>query len=208
MFDIDGTLIESCSFDADCYLEAVKYVTGFELNTDWALYKNITDSGILDEFLKMKDLLEKRELLHNQVREKFTQLISQHLKKNPVCEVEGAIEFIKQLQLRKDVEIAIATGGWEETAKSKLKCAGFNISGVAFASSSDDFQRTNVMKVAESRCTNKSYVSKTYLGDGSWDKKASEELSYNFVLVGNNLEHSKQIDNFKNSHSVLSLIGI
>ena len=208
MFDIDGTLIESCGFDSDCYFEAVKYVTGFELNTDWALYKNITDSGILDEFLKMKGLREERELLHKQVREKFTQLISKHLKKNPVCEVDGAIDFLKQLQLKNDVEIAIATGGWGDTAKAKLNSAGFNISGVAFASSLDHFERTNVMKMAESRCNNQSFVSKTYFGDGSWDKKASEELSYNFVLVGNKLQYSKQVESFRDSHSVLSLIGI
>jgi len=208
MFDIDGTLIESCDFDADCFLKAVKSVTDFELNTDWSLYKNITDSGILDEFITMNGLHEKRSLLHLQVKEKFTQLISAHLKNQPVCEIDGAIDFLNQLQLRNDVEVAIATGGWEETAIAKLKSAGFNMSGLAFASSSDHFQRTKVMKVAESRCKNQTFVSKTYFGDGTWDKKASEELSYNFVLVGNNLQHSKQVENFKDSYSTLSLIGI
>jgi len=64
MFDIDGTLIESCDFDADCFSEAIKSVTGYELNTDWASYNNITDAGILDEFIAQHDLADQRDLIH------------------------------------------------------------------------------------------------------------------------------------------------
>jgi beta-phosphoglucomutase-like phosphatase (HAD superfamily) len=34
MFDIDGTLIESADFDSECFTEAVKEVTGFDIDTD------------------------------------------------------------------------------------------------------------------------------------------------------------------------------
>lgn len=208
MFDIDGTLIKSCGFDADCFCEAVRDVTGHELNTDWESYKNITDAGILDEFISQKGLDEKRESLHRSVKEKFTQLVESYLISSPACEVEGSIHFLKYLQSREDVEIAIATGGWEQTAKAKLKSAGFDISGVAFASSTDHYQRIGVMQVAESRCQFQSFVSKTYFGDGVWDKQACEDLAYNFVLVGDKLTHNQQIDHFKNTHQALVHIGI
>ncbi|WP_175469435.1 HAD family hydrolase [Desulfoluna spongiiphila] len=208
MFDIDGTLIESCGFDADCYLKAVKTVTGVELNTDWTLYTHITDAGILDEFITMEGLHENRDALHRQVKEEFTYLVSSHLKASPVREVDGAVDFLTLLQARSDVEIALATGGWEETAKAKLRSAGFDPTDVAFASCSDHVQRTRVMQTAESRCRSHAFATKTYFGDGPWDKTASRELDYQFILVGNSLQHSKQVDHFRDPRSVLSLIGI
>lgn len=50
MFDIDGTLIESDDFDSECFTEAVKEVTGFDIDTDWSRYEHVTDAGILNEF--------------------------------------------------------------------------------------------------------------------------------------------------------------
>ncbi|MCG7495658.1 haloacid dehalogenase-like hydrolase [Vibrio sp. Of7-15] len=208
MFDIDGTLIKSCVFDADCFCEAVRDVTGYELNTDWESYNNITDTGILDEFISQKGLEDQREHLQRSVKEKFIQLVESHLTSSPAREIEGSINFLKYLQSREDVEIAIATGGWEQTAKAKLKSAGFDISGIAFASSTDHCQRVGVMQVAEARCQYQDFVSKTYFGDGVWDKKACEDLAYNFVLVGNKLTHSQQIDHFKNTQQALIHIGI
>ena len=208
MFDIDGTLIESCDFDADCFSEAIKNVTGHELNTDWASYNNITDAGILDEFITQHDLSDQRDLIHKEVKESFVKLVQAHLEVSPAREVDGAIDFLRQLQLRTDVEVAIATGGWEETARIKLQSAGFDISGLAFASSSDAIERTKVMQVSESRCSNTLFISKTYFGDGVWDKQASENLSYNFILVGNKLLHSKQVDNFQSPEAALFHLGM
>ncbi|VFQ42804.1 HAD family hydrolase [Desulfoluna butyratoxydans] len=208
MFDIDGTLIQSCGFDAECYLQAVKKVTGVELNTDWTQYTHITDAGILDEFLTMEGLHENRATLHRQVREEFTHLVASHLKSSPVREVDGAVDFLDLLRTRDDVEIALATGGWEETAKAKLRSAGFDPSDVAFASCSDHVERTRVMQTAESRCRHSEFTTRTYFGDGPWDKEASRKLDYQFILVGNGLCHTKQVDHFRDAESVLSLIGI
>ena len=50
MFDIDGTLTQTCAVDAACYVEAVMEVTGLRaISTDWASYRHTTDSGILDD---------------------------------------------------------------------------------------------------------------------------------------------------------------
>ncbi len=208
MFDIDGTLIESCDFDTDCFSEAVKTVTGVELNTDWDSYDNITDAGILDEFVTRHSLGEQREIIHKQVRQRFVELVSTHIALSPVHEIDGAVDFFQRLQTRTDIEVAIATGGWEETARMKLQSAGFDISGLAFASSSDAIQRATIMKTGESRCNHKAFDSKTYFGDGIWDKRACESLSYNFILVGKNFDYHKQVDNFKNMQQTMSYIGL
>lgn len=208
MFDIDGTLTESCDFDAKCYREAVRQVTGHELSIDWNQYKHATDSGVLDQFISMNGMEDDRQQVHGQVREKFRCLISDHLSCRPAKEINGAGEFLTYLRSRPDVEIAIATGGWEETAKLKLRSAGLDISGLPFASGSDHFDRVSIMQLAESRCRTRTFFSKTYFGDGLWDKRACHALFYNFILVGNALSHDKQVGDFTALGSVLPLIGL
>ena len=46
-FDIDGTLVDTATLDADLYSEAIETVLGVQLNKDWSQYQNLTDSGIL-----------------------------------------------------------------------------------------------------------------------------------------------------------------
>ena len=43
MFDIDGTLLQSYEFDEQCYLAAIKEVTGIDLLGNWESYPHITD---------------------------------------------------------------------------------------------------------------------------------------------------------------------
>jgi len=64
------------------------------------------------------------------------------------------------------------------------------------------------MQISEFRCSNTLFISKTYFGDGVWDKLASENLSYNFILVGNKLLHSKQIDSFQSPEAALLHLGM
>ncbi|MFC1503720.1 HAD hydrolase-like protein [Pseudomonadota bacterium] len=208
MFDIDGTLIQSCELDAICFSDAVNSIVGIEIKNNLSDYTNITVSGILDEFIAQVGLINQRDEIHHRVKDEFVRRVNLELKVTPVREIEGAISFLNQLKSRQDVEVSIATGGWEDSAQLKLKSAGFDISGIAFASASDHVQRTKIMQVSESRCKCKSFISKTYFGDGVWDKKACIDLAYNFVLVGERLEHSKQIDNFLIHPQVMSHIGI
>lgn len=106
------------------------------------------------------------------------------------------------------MELAIATGGWELSAKLKLESSGIELSGISFASSSDHFNRTEIMKIAEKRCSCTHFTGKTYFGDAEWDKKASKELGYNFILVGDAISNPKQIVDFNNSAKALALIGL
>ena len=112
------------------------------------------------------------------------------------------------LRKRDDVVLAIATGGWAQTAKLKLESAGIEYTGISFASSSDNTSRTGIMKIAEERCSTHEFATKSYFGDAIWDKRAAHELSYNFILVGNRVSHPSQIMNFKYSNQALELIGL
>ena len=208
MFDIDGTLVNSSNFEDDCYSKAIQEVIKIPVDTDWSNYFNATDSGILDEILDRNGLKEDRHDIHRKVKLSFTRYIKSHLRHNQVKEIEGASKFIQLLRKRDDVVLAIATGGWEDRSKLKLESVGIDYSGIAFASGSDHVNRIGIMKIAEARCSVSEFTSKSYFGDAIWDKKASMELGFNFVLIGNRVNHPKKIMNFNSSDQALALIDL
>ena len=49
----------------------------------------------------------------------------------------------------------------------------------------------------------------THGRDGAiWDKKASQALGFNFILVGDQISYAKQIMNFNCTDKALALIGL
>ena len=129
MFDVDGTLVDSTSFDEACFLKAAEFLFGIEISSDWDSYKYATDIGILNEAIDRYSIPGDKNSLIKEFRNIFLELISEYIGGCPGCisEIPGASEFLKDLRERKNCRIAIATGGWEETAKLKLKAAGVDI---------------------------------------------------------------------------------
>jgi len=208
MFDIDGTLVNSSSFEDVCYTKAVQEVIKHPVDTDCSKYINVTDSGILHEIIDKNGLYSDWHNIHREVKLSFISHIKSHLHHTQVKEIEGASAFIQLLRQRDDVVLAIATGGWEETARLKLESAGIDYSGIAFASGSDHVGRIDIMKIAEAKCSENGFTSKSYFGDAIWDKKASQALGFNFILVGDQVSHAKQIMNFNCSDKASALIGL
>jgi phosphoglycolate phosphatase-like HAD superfamily hydrolase len=208
MFDVDGTLLESSEFDSECYVAAVKQVLGLSISGDWSTYRHVSDSGVLDEVIERHGLEARAEEIHRDVKQAFLNQIRAYLHDNPAKPLAGAATFLELLRKLEGVAVSIATGGWLETAVMKLQSAGIDISDIPMASSNDHFLRTEIMKAAESRSGADTYLSKTYFGDGAWDKVASAELGYNFILVGNELEHDQRIDDFTAVDRAMGFIGI
>jgi len=207
MFDIDGTLIESYDFDSECFTEAVKEVTGLEIDTDWASYKHVTDTGILKEFFNENSIENTNEVSKN-IKCAFLAKIQTRIDDQPINEIKGASKFITKLKELDGVVISFATGGWLESAVLKLESAGIDISGIPIASSNDHYSRIEIMKIAEQRAIKESRLSFTYFGDGSWDLKACKELGVNFVLVGGKLQHNQAINSFTQTNEAFAYIGL
>ncbi|MBW9273849.1 MAG: HAD family hydrolase [Candidatus Thiodiazotropha sp. (ex. Lucinisca nassula)] len=208
MFDVDGTLVRSYELDEICYLEAVYEVSGHHLDTDWTKYSHISDAGILEQYIIENGLDAGGNSIRTEVKELFTNKIASHLKKNPAQQVPGAAKFIAELRRLENLSLSVATGGWYETALMKLESAAIDISGIPIASSNNHFSRTEIMKIAKEKAIGKIKVPCTYFGDGEWDKKACEELGYNFVLVGNRTRHDQNIMDFNNAKQAMEYIGL
>lgn len=208
LFDIDGTLVESCDFDTACFQIAVKTVLGVEVGPDWSRYPCVTDSGILSEVIGDLGLRSKSEPLATAVRERFVHLVAEYIRCHGVSPIPGARRFLSQLIARQDVAVAFATGGWAESARMKLSAAGIDFGATPLASSSDCRSRIEIMRLAEKRAGHSQYASRTYFGDGAWDQDASEALGYNFISVGNRISSPQSVRDYTGADQALRYIGL
>jgi phosphoglycolate phosphatase-like HAD superfamily hydrolase len=191
VFDIDGTLTQTDSIDDVCYVAAVSEVLSIPgIDTDWTSYPHVTDSGILRQAVQSslgRDVLSEEM---DRVCRCFHGLLEDAFRRQPesCLPVEGGPEMIRQLAARSDMAVALATGGWESTARLKLERAGYDILDIPLASSSDADSREEIMRIAERRARDKHGVpgfdTITYVGDGVWDARAAASLGWRFLGVG------------------------
>lgn len=207
MFDIDGTLVQSYDLDTECFIDSVKEVTGIDIDSDWSKYRHVTDVGILDEFLTTNRIPNKSDV-QVKIKQGFIERLSHSIAKQPVQQIPGAADFLDYLATLNNVSVSLATGGWYESASMKLNSAGIDFSSIPFASSNDSYSRIEIMQIAARRAAKEDHHLCTYFGDGSWDKKACEELGFKFVLVGNGVKHSPKIGHFDPIADALACIGL
>lgn len=207
MFDIDGTLVQSFEFDEKCYLDAVHQVLGTTLDMRWNNYRHVTDSGILKQHLDTLGLSVDYDNILHKVKTVFIANIANHINKYPVIETQGAAKLLSMLRKSPNINLAIATGGWLETAELKLKSAGIDFSDIPIASSNDHYSRTEIMKFAKAKLDTNEDSNTIYFGDAEWDKNACASLGYGFVLVGNRISNKLSILNFSDHDNVFNIIN-
>jgi phosphoglycolate phosphatase-like HAD superfamily hydrolase len=213
MFDIDGTLVDSARVDSHLYARAVRETLGGDVYIDetWRSYAHVTDSGILDEILVQHRFPEPLDALRGAVKSRFVALVREHLDASSaaVREIDGAVALLQALRTRPDVRLAIATGGWAETALMKLAAIGVSVDDVGFASSSDAHARTKIMELAAERALRGVVpATRTYLGDGAWDQRASAELGLRFIAIGRGLDHAPRFDDYRDRDAVLACLAV
>jgi phosphoglycolate phosphatase-like HAD superfamily hydrolase len=185
IFDVDGTLVQSASFEDTLYIAAVRSSLGeVFIRRDWSEYEHVTDVGILRGICRENRIAPGD--CEDLIRSRFGALVSDHLLRlGPCAPIPGAIPFLNELHARGDVEVGIATGGWGHTARMKLDSAGFELAGIPIASSDDGCERTRIMEKCRAQMS--STGATVYVGDAEWDLRASELLRWRFIGVGSRL---------------------
>ena len=193
--DIDGTLLHSVREDDRLYRLAVEKVLGKVVLRDALVdYPQVTDSGILRQILKDNQHPFDDALL-TEVKTEFVRRLAHHIEvQGAFRPLPGARQFVRRLVRSPQAAFAIATGGWRESATLKLESAGFDTSGVPFATSDDAIERVEIMRIALDSLDGP-FDNVTYYGDGQWDREASAALGWQFRAVGPALEG---IRSFKN----------
>ena len=187
VFDIDGTLTHTAGQSENNYTRIFKDEVGIDLSRiDWSRSRYSTDSGIMpwvfqqtlgrDPQPEEMDRLTSALLRGTQAR-----LASCEPEKMTVTGAPRALERLAGDGWR----VAIATGGWRETALLKLDCAGIPIQDKAIAFADDAPGRSQIIALAVERagvregCAEFERV--VYVGDAFWDLNAAGRLGYGFV---------------------------
>jgi phosphoglycolate phosphatase-like HAD superfamily hydrolase len=211
MFDIDGTLVDSAGFESKLYVAAVRDVLKVEIDSDWNNYEHVSDTGILAEVLGRLRRDAELQTITAHVQECFVGRVSDYLRRAPsaVREIAGAKRLVERLLEVPDVRVGVATGGWKPTAFMKLAHVGIDVGRLGFASSSDARARTEIMRLAAERAMQgKTFVRATYFGDGAWDQRASAELGYDFIAVGNAVSHPVAYADLSDTDAILKQLGV
>ena len=184
IFDIDGTLLHSAAVDDALYRQAVQTVLGdVRLRPTLHDYPYVTDTGILQQILSDNDLVLEERLLE-EIRSIFVSLLRHHVSAHgPFAEIPGARDFLRSLRESSTHSVAVATGGWRQSAEFKLSSAGFDVDDIPLATADDHHERTTIMEIALDSLGDM-FDSVTYYGDGPWDRQACEQLGWEFVAVG------------------------
>ena len=208
MFDIDGTLVDSNGFDGELFASAVHEVLGVEVDRTWRSYRNVTDSGVLGEVAARHGIEYESAL--PEVKGRFIELVEQHLADfgGDVREIPGARRLIARLQAIPELSLAIATGGWRETAELKLAHVGIQAARIPLATSSEAPARVEIMRLAERMAgSGQRFERRTYFGDAPWDRAASAELGYSFVAIGTQVEHAVRFEDLSDQDGILSILA-
>jgi beta-phosphoglucomutase-like phosphatase (HAD superfamily) len=205
LFDVDGTLLDSCAIDNELYVAAIRHVLGpVNIRAAWEMYPCVSDTGILADIC-IDNSLKCDQALSDVIMKEFVSRLSEHLATSGPCrEIPGALRYIQSLQHRGDVRIAYATGCWRESARLKLSSAGFPIHEIPMASANDHRDRSQIMSLALERLQGP-FDSITYFGDATWDQEATAALGWQFVPVGAKLGGITDFNSMPPDHSTRAL---
>jgi ribosomal protein S18 acetylase RimI-like enzyme/phosphoglycolate phosphatase-like HAD superfamily hydrolase len=188
VFDIDGTLTESVAIDELCFLQAFRDVLGIEqINTNWLEYAFQTDSGLALEICRKHLDRDPSDDEIGDLRSRFVHLLCAAVEQagQPIREIPGAAALLHGLKSHAKWRIAIATGGWEASARFKLASACLPMDAFPWANADDALDRIDILRTAIRRAAQvygqDTFEKIVYVGDGIWDVRAAGALKIGFI---------------------------
>ncbi len=198
LFDIDGTLTHTVSTDEDCFSRAYEEALGIpNINTDWSVYSHCVDSTICHEIIQSRFGRPPLESEIHCLKECFVQHLKTCALQAPLSfqPIPGAAEALARLWSSEDWLTAIATGGWECSARLKLELAGVKVDGLPFASADDGFTREEILTTAITRAKVQSgheeFDRIVSVGDGIWDVMCAARMGMPFIGIAEGTQREK-----------------
>jgi len=189
ILDLDGTLMPSAEIDNECFWLAVFACFGRQGPLpDLHAFQHVTDSGILDEWCIRELGRSPRSEETRQIKQHFGQLLETAFDRQPghFTPFAGVTQWLEAVTGNDQVYAGIATGGWEHSARLKLRLSGLDRFCLPLASSDDAISRTAIMQIAAQRTLGHQTGKQadfTYVGDGTWDLQASRALDWKFIGI-------------------------
>jgi len=198
LFDIDGTLTKTISADEICFTRAYQLALGVDkINTDWSVYRHCTDSWIALEIIQdqfQRDPLT-GEVAH--VKAAYVGQLRQAQARDPdfFLPIPGAREMLEKLLSLKEWAVGIATGGWEPSARFKMKSAGMGDFDIPYSTADDAFSREDILRIAIEKARlawNRDRFDRIVsIGDGTWDVICARELGIPFLGIADGQQEQR-----------------
>jgi phosphoglycolate phosphatase-like HAD superfamily hydrolase len=187
MFDVDGTLTETTKVDEECFVRSFKDVFGFaDIDTDWSHYSCTTDSGIFHDVFTSRIGRSPTAQEISRFRQHFVGLLAQASSETPFSSVTGASLLLSRLGGSAEHGVALATGGWRDSARLKMASAGLRYDDYPAASSDDALDRESIIRLSMRRAAERygGFSHVVYIGDGVWDARACRTVGIPFIGIG------------------------
>jgi phosphoglycolate phosphatase-like HAD superfamily hydrolase len=187
-FDVDGTLTKTFAVDGECYLQAFADSFGItNINDNWSDYEHVTDLGVMQQVFEQRlGRAPGSEEIARFVN-CFVGLLQQryNVAGDSFGEIAGASAFLTRLP-EFHWAAAIATGGWERSARFKMAAAGIR-ANLPAAFAEDGPARSAIAQKAIARAhthyQESGFQRVVLVGDAVWDLETARELERPFVGV-------------------------
>jgi phosphoglycolate phosphatase-like HAD superfamily hydrolase len=190
IFDIDGTLTQSVAVDEWCFVQAFRDVLGIDqINTNWLDYEFQTDSGLTLEICRKHLGRDPSVAEIGLLQSRFVQRLRDGVDGagKSILEIPGAAALLNCLRAHPGWHIAIATGGWKESARFKLASASLPVDIFPWANADDALDRVDILRIAIGRAKQiygeDAFEKTVYVGDGVWDARAARSLGIGFLGI-------------------------
>ncbi|WP_405209350.1 HAD family hydrolase [Aquimarina sp. LLG6339-5] len=184
IFDIDGTLTDSVPMYLISVTKAMMNMGINNIDTDYNNYKHHTDSYALRYNYERSF---KQDLSENLLGDFENNLVTQMLEFDPVKEIKGAQSLIQSFR-DKSIPFCFATGALPKPAMLKLEQCSIWYDELLLATSMTHESREgfvmDALKKAKAFYNISEFTKIISVGDGLWDLKTAQNLSLDFVGIG------------------------
>jgi phosphoglycolate phosphatase-like HAD superfamily hydrolase len=184
IFDVDGTLIGGESYDWSAFDDAFKAYSGFNFPPGFFdIVAEVTGQAIVRRALPGLEPDAIDEAIA-QISAGYAKRLARDITAHPEAfqPTPGAIDLLRQLT-DQGYSCAIATGDWFSSIEQKLTAAQIPWQGLPMATCSDRRARAEIISLAAERA-GRPIKDAIYIGDGTWDFRATQSLDIPFIGVG------------------------
>lgn len=185
VFDIDGTLTDTVDIHQNAFKKSLQLIGVERFDDAFGTYKHHTDSYIAKVIFEYNT--------NKQFGKSTLDLFEEHLvtqiNSNEIKEISGAKNMIKDIENKTNFGFCFATGSLLKPAILKLEKVRIDFDPIQIVASNEMEEREEIIKKAIDNARIFYKVEKfdriISFGDGIWDLRAAQNLSLEFVGIGN-----------------------
>lgn len=184
VFDIDGTLTDTVGLHQAAFKKALHLIGSGIFNDQFGTYKHHTDAHIAKVIYESGTERDFDDVVCGQFEDHLYEMLSG----NDILEIKGSKNVVRGIEEQTDFGICYATGSLYRPAKLKLERIGVSFDDLQLVASNNIEERERIVEKAIENAREYYQVEKfdriISFGDGLWDLKTANNLSLEFIGIG------------------------